>query len=89
MDCIRLEATGPESGRSMTDLPNALESMPRIISHLEGRKPALFFDYDGTLTPIVDDPEKAVMDHTMRSILETVSERWPTAIVSGRDLQVL
>jgi hypothetical protein len=41
--------------------PSALSSFNQIIASMEGKKIALFLDYDGTLSPIVNDPEKAFM----------------------------
>lgn len=46
---------------------------------------ALFLDYDGTLTPIVNDPEKALMEDEVRKILKEISAFIPVAILSGRD----
>ena len=46
----------------------------------------VFFDYDGTLTPIVDDPEKAFLPDSMREVLKKVTESFPLAVISGRDL---
>ena len=54
---------------------------------LRGRRPVLFLDYDGTLAPIVSDPEKAFMAPGMREVLQRASEgpaRLTTAIISGR-----
>jgi trehalose-phosphatase len=48
---------------------------------------ALFLDYDGTLTPIVERPEDAVLAAAMREVLQRVARRYPVAIVSGRDLE--
>lgn len=47
-------------------------------------KPVFFFDYDGTLTPIVERPELAVMSEDMRDTLKKVAAKFRTAIVSGR-----
>jgi trehalose-6-phosphatase len=41
--------------------PSALASFDQIIANAQGKKIALFLDYDGTLSPIVSDPEKAFM----------------------------
>ena len=42
-----------------TDQRSALEAWPEILTtHLAGRRPLLFLDYDGTLSPIVKDPDK-------------------------------
>jgi trehalose-phosphatase len=51
-----------------------------------GRKLALFLDYDGTLTPIVERPEAAVLDDATRDVLRRVAARHTVAIVSGRNL---
>ena len=49
---------------------------------------ALFLDYDGTLTPLVEHPSKAVLDDSMRKALEACAARSDTdvAIISGRSL---
>jgi trehalose 6-phosphate phosphatase len=47
--------------------------------------PALFIDYDGTLTPIADQPASAILSRSMRERLERLAARCPIAIVSGRD----
>jgi trehalose 6-phosphate phosphatase len=41
--------------------PSALKSFKQIVANAQGRKIAVFLDYDGTLSPIVDDPDKAFM----------------------------
>ena len=53
---------------------------------LVDRRPAVFLDYDGTLTPIVDDPAKARLPGATRAAIERLAARTPVAIVSGRDL---
>jgi len=49
---------------------------------------ALFLDYDGTLTPLVDHPSKAILTPTMREVVHQLVARPDTdvAIVSGRGL---
>ncbi|KAI5016662.1 hypothetical protein ZWY2020_006513 [Hordeum vulgare] len=44
----------------------------------------MFLDYDGTLSPIVDDPDAAFMRETMRMAVRSMAKHFPTAIVSGR-----
>jgi len=48
---------------------------------------ALLLDYDGTLTPIVDNPGKAVLAEEMRSAVRELTWRAPVAVISGRDLE--
>jgi alpha,alpha-trehalase len=66
--------------------PCALQRFEEIARRLEGTRMALFLDYDGTLTPIVERPEQADLDEDVRGILEKASRRCPVAIISGRDL---
>lgn len=66
-------------------LLDALEDFDQFIAQLGNRRPAVFLDYDGTLTPIVDRPELAVLDDAMRHTLERLAKRCTVAIVSGRD----
>ena len=49
----------------------------------------LFLDYDGTLTPIVDTPEKAVLHREVKEILKklTINSKCKIAIISGRSLK--
>jgi trehalose-phosphatase len=49
------------------------------------KKPVFFLDYDGTLTPIVDRPDKAIMAEDMRETLKRLSDKFTVAIVSGRE----
>ncbi|MCA9405401.1 MAG: trehalose-phosphatase [Candidatus Omnitrophica bacterium] len=44
----------------------------------------IFLDYDGTLTPIVDTPDKAVMPSDTKKLVETLSGFYKVSIVSGR-----
>lgn len=62
--------------------------VPAILEHIAagGRPPALFLDYDGTLTPIVERPEDAELSPQMRAALRRLAGRCPLAVVSGRDL---
>jgi len=64
--------------------PCALANLARIRERLSGRRPAVFLDYDGTLTPIVERPELAVLAPGMRTCLGRLAGRAPVTIVSGR-----
>ena len=59
--------------------------MPLEIAARLGQQVALFLDYDGTLTPIVEDPSAAVLDNNAgcRDVLRRLSAVRPVAIVSG------
>lgn len=71
--------------RILSDLPSALERADDLSRRLAGRRPAIFLDYDGTLTPIVERPELAVLSDAMRAIVRDLAHRCPVAVVSGRD----
>ncbi len=47
----------------------------------------LFLDYDGTLTPIVETPDKAVISDEMRSLIIELKDIIPFAVISGRALE--
>ncbi|MGQ9788563.1 MAG: trehalose-phosphatase [Candidatus Hadarchaeaceae archaeon] len=48
-----------------------------------------FLDYDGTLTPIVSEPEKAVLDPEKGELLAVLAEKFKLAVISGRRLREL
>lgn len=60
-----------------------------IAEHGDGRRPAVFLDYDGVLSPIVDRPSDAVMTDDMRRIVHELAGRASVCVVSGRDRQVV
>uniref|UniRef100_J3M085 Trehalose 6-phosphate phosphatase n=1 Tax=Oryza brachyantha TaxID=4533 RepID=J3M085_ORYBR len=64
--------------------PSAICSFDQIVASAQNKKIVLFLDYDGTLSPIVNDPEKAFMSPEMRATVKNVAKHFPTAIVSGR-----
>ncbi len=75
--------------RQIGDLPHALEDGDRLARNLAGRRPAVFLDYDGTLTPIVDRPEDALISESMRDAVRGLAGRCPVCVVSGRDRRVV
>ena len=69
-------------------LPHALDA-EAVAERLRGRRPAVFLDYDGVLTPIVPRPEDAIMTDRMREIVRSLAGRCPVCVVSGRDRGVV
>ena len=65
-------------------IPSALEHVQEIAGRSD--QLAIFLDYDGTLTPIVSHPEKALLSDSMRQTVQTLATRASVAILSGRDL---
>jgi trehalose 6-phosphate phosphatase len=65
-------------------IPSALKHVQEIARRSD--HPAIFLDYDGTLTPIVSHPENALLSDSMRQALQALILQAPVAILSGRDL---
>ncbi len=53
----------------------------------ENKKIVLFLDFDGTLSPIVNHPEDAVISKQMKEALRECAKYYTVAVVSGRDLE--
>ncbi len=75
--------------RHIGDLPHALDDGDDLARRLAGTRPAVFLDYDGTLTPIVDRPEDAIISESMREAVRDLARRCPVCVVSGRDRRVV
>src|ERR671910_927789 len=75
--------------KNISDLPHALAHSDELTRLLDVRSPAVFLDYDGTLTPIVDRPEDAVISHGMRRTVRELTGRCRVCVVSGRDRRVV
>ncbi|KAI3820289.1 hypothetical protein L1987_07833 [Smallanthus sonchifolius] len=64
--------------------PSALGMFEDIMSAAKMKQVVIFLDYDGTLSPIVQNPDQAYMAPEMREAVKNVAKYFPTAIVSGR-----
>jgi alpha,alpha-trehalase len=84
MDELHLEALPASSTAS--EIPSALAEFETLAQRLQNHTVALFTDYDGTLTPIVERPEDAVLSAAVRSLLSHIAQHCTVAIISGRDL---
>jgi trehalose-phosphatase len=71
------------------------DKLPSALDHIEiikrkademGRI-VVFLDYDGTLTPIVNRPEDAVLSARMRDIVRLLARKCLVAVISGRGLE--
>ncbi len=76
-------------GSPIGELPDALRHGEVRARRLAGKRPAVFLDYDGTLTPIVDRPEDAVISADMREVVRALARRCPVCVISGRDRVVV
>ena len=77
------------NGSNMRDLPHALADGEQLAERLAGKRPAVFLDYDGTLTPIVDRPEDAIISESMREAVRGLARRCTVCVISGRDRPVV
>lgn len=68
-------------------LPSALDDFERISRMAQGNRIAVFLDYDGTLSPIVETPEQAVMPEEIREAVTELSRYCTVGVISGRDLK--
>lgn len=66
---------------TIRDLPEA----EALLDDLAAGDLVVLLDYDGTLTPIVDDPAAATLAPATREAMERLGQELPLAIVSGRD----
>jgi alpha,alpha-trehalase len=81
---IRFLSERPRSSADLGSAIEALDDLRRVIAHV--RQTAIFLDYDGTLTPIVERPELAKLDDVTRSTVSRLAEHHLVAVISGRDL---
>jgi trehalose 6-phosphate phosphatase len=79
------EVTVRTGDRRMSQLPDALQALG-LAAGLTARRPAVFFDFDGTLSDIVDDPDAARPVAGAVEALQELAAQSPVAVLSGRDL---
>jgi alpha,alpha-trehalase len=84
-DLCQLCVEGDERG--FDELPSALSQAAEIGERLAERHGAIFLDYDGTLTRIVDNPADARLSEHMRTALARLAQFATVAVISGRDLE--
>lgn len=72
--------------KTVNRVPDARDAESEIRTRLAGQRLVVFLDYDGTLTPIVDNPDAADLDPAMRDSVAGLARKLPVAIVSGRGL---
>lgn len=56
------------------------------IKGIMGQVPQIFLDYDGTLVPIINDPEFNQADKSLIELLASLNTAYETYIVTGRDI---
>mmetsp|Transcript_19399 Transcript_19399/g.28725 ORF Transcript_19399/g.28725 Transcript_19399/m.28725 type:complete len:414 (+) Transcript_19399:184-1425(+) len=79
------ESIGRSRDLSLSD-NNALGNFQFFEDLLHSKQLVILLDYDGTLTPIVNDPSKALITPEVREVLKSLSKYYTTGIVTGRSL---
>ena len=95
LDVIALDADDPGAGAGvqrivparawLPDLSDALSDYD-LTRQIADKTVAVFCDYDGALTPIVDRPEDATIPPATLAALEALADLTVVGVVSGRDL---
>jgi alpha,alpha-trehalase len=75
-----------EGDRRMSQIPDALVAEPSLSNKLEAARPAVFLDFDGTISEIVSDPAEGALVDGAASALTRLAAQCPVAVISGRDL---
>jgi len=75
--------------KTLVDLPSVWDCEEHIRRRVSGKALAVFLDYDGTLTPIVEDHTRAWLSGDMRAAVAELGKCCTVVIVSGRDLTML
>ncbi|NLO91225.1 MAG: trehalose-phosphatase [Elusimicrobia bacterium] len=68
-----------------------LKRWPALSAGLSGRPVLLLLDFDGTLSPLRNHPDKAVLPHSAKPLLEKLARARGVTLgfVSGRELKTL
>ena len=60
------------------------QSSRMILAQLAQERTLCAFDFDGTLAPIVENPDQAVLPHSTRQLLARLAALYPCVVLSGR-----
>lgn len=82
---LTVEGKRPICMNTVEALPSALSSMDKIKEKVTAKRLFVALDYDGTLTPIVEHPDLAILSDEMRSAVAALAKHCTVAVVSGRD----
>ncbi len=84
----------PDLDRAVVESSDGTRAVPtlksarseELWSSIGDRQPAVFLDYDGVLSPIVEHPDLAILSPDTRAVLEQLAATTTVAVVSGRDV---
>jgi alpha,alpha-trehalase len=71
---------------AMSTIPDALQVYSQLKELVTARRPAVFLDFDGTLSDIVEQPDSARLVDGAAEALRALAAQCPVALISGRDL---
>jgi alpha,alpha-trehalase len=71
--------------KTIVDVPVVWDRQQEIRERLKQKKLVVFLDYDGTLTPIVEDYNDATLSDAMRRMVAELARHYTVGIISGRD----
>lgn len=80
------QSDGDPGPRPISAVGDVWDSRAAILRRIDGRRVALFLDFDGTLAPIVDDPDKANLPPGTGDVVARLAGHMPLAVISGRGL---
>ena len=86
-DLCRLHIDGASEDEELS--PPVLAEMELISNQLADKRPVLFLNYGGTLTPNIRKTKDAELSKKVRRALQKAAQLMPVTIVSGRDVKEL
>lgn len=83
----RSKVAKPERTVNLSQLAPSGSKMSDVMALLKDKELLVFVDYDGTLVPICDQPEQAVLKPATKNMLKQIAEQphVQMVVVSGRD----
>lgn len=73
-------------GAAIASIADAVEVYSQLKELVAARRPAVFLDFDGTISQIVEHPESATLIDGAAAALRALAEQCPVTVISGRDL---
>ncbi len=73
-------------GTAMSAVADAMQVYSQLKELVAARRPAVFLDFDGTLSDIVEQPEAATLVDGAAEALRALAAQCPVAVISGGDL---
>lgn len=73
-------------GAAVSHIADAIQAYSQLKELVAARQPAVFLDFDGTLSDIVEHPESATLVDGAADALRALAARCPVTVISGRDL---